>query len=178
MNSIRSGRGFGAVMLLAALTFVAPPAHAATVAAADTINKAALGSGGGQFCDLTRTSLLDADKADLATSMFNHDTAKMKTYFDKSAALIPKLISSAPASIKDAVVLSLKKSSAMVDAMKKANYDFAKVDRVAFAALSRSTPATTAAQVKMNGFLKSTCHLDMAKALGQASATASSTPSK
>ena len=43
---------------LCAGVMVAPAAHGATAPAA-TINIAALGSGGGVFCDLTRKNLID-----------------------------------------------------------------------------------------------------------------------
>ena len=141
-----------------------------------TIDPAALGSGGGAFCDASRTSLVESVKADLSTATANHDTAKIKAYYERQAALILKLIALAPSSIKDAVVLTTKPSKAMADAMKKAGYDVTKVDRAAFAAVATPSAADEAASNKVNAYLKDTCHIDIMKAFGITAPPAKSTP--
>ena len=141
-----------------------------------TIDPAALGSGGGAFCDAYRTSLLESVKADLSTAMATHDTAKIKAYYERQAAQIPKLIALAPSSIKDAVVLTMKRSKAMADAMQKAGYDVTKVDRAAFAAVGTPSAADQAASDKVNAYLKNTCHIDILKAFGITAPPPRSTP--
>ena len=143
-----------------------------------TIDPAALGSGGGAFCDAYRSALKDSVKADLSTAMATRDTAKLKAFYEMQVAQIPKLISVAPSSIKDAVVLTMNKGKVMADAMKKAGYDLTKVDRTIFSALGTQSAADKAATAKLNAYLKDTCHLDVLKAFGVAAPTATPTTRK
>ena len=110
-----------------------------------TVNKAALGTGGGKFCDALRMNLLDSMQADLQTAIVNGDTAKIKAYYEKSAAMIPKLIAEAPSELTSDVTLSMKRSLVMMDALKKVGYDIRKVDAKVAAGMGRNTAAETAA---------------------------------
>ena len=51
-----------------------------------TIDPAALGSGGGAFCDASRTGLVESVKADLTTAMATNNTAKIKAFYEGQAA--------------------------------------------------------------------------------------------
>ena len=169
----KSMRLIGVTVLVCA--GVASTAWAATPV---TIDSAALGRGGGAFCDAYRSALKDSLKADLATAMATHDTAKMKAYYETQLAQIPKLIALAPSSIKDAVVVSMNKSKIMAAALKKAGYDFAKVDRTTFSAVSAQSAADKAATAKLNAYFKDTCHIDLLKAVGVAASPATPTTRK
>ena len=151
------------------------PARAASPV---TIDQAALGSGGGVFCDAYRAGLKESAIADLSTAMSTHDTAKLKAFYEMQAAQVPKLIRLAPSSIKDAVVLTTKKYQIMADAMKKAGYDFAKVDLKALSALGKPSPADAAATAKLNAYFKDTCHMDVLKAFGVTAPAATPTTKK
>ena len=141
-----------------------------------TVDPAALGSGGGAFCDASRTGIVESVKADLTTAMATNNTAKIKAFYEGQAAQIPKLIALAPSLMKDAVVLTMKRSKAMASAMKKAGYDVTKVDRTAFAALGTPNAADQPATTKVNAYFKDTCHMDTVKAFGIAAPPARSTP--
>ena len=171
----RSMRAIGFTVVVCAGVATGSTAWAATPV---TIDPAALGSGGGAFCDAYRAALKDSVKADLSTAMATHDTAKMKAFYEMQIAQIPKLISVAPSSIKDAVVLTVSKGKVMADAMKKAGYDPTKVDRTTFSALGTQSAADKAATAKLNAYLKDTCHLDVLKALGVAAPPATPTTRK
>ena len=151
------------------------PARAASPV---TIDQAALGSGGGVFCDAYRAGLKESAIADLSTAMSTHDTAKLKAFYEMQAAQVPKLIRLAPSSIKDAVVLTMNKGRVMADAMKEAGYDPTKVDRTTFSALGTQSAADKAATAKLNAYLKDTCHLDVLKAFGVAAPPATPTTRK
>ena len=159
----RSVRAIGFTVAVCAGVATGSPAWSATPV---TIDAVALGSGGGAFCDASRAGLRETVKADLSTAMATHDTKKIKAFYEMQAAQIPKLIALAPSSIKDAVVLTMKPSKIMADAMKKAGYDPAKVDRTAFSALSTPSAADEAATAKVNAYFKDTCHMDVLKAFG------------
>ena len=171
----RSVRAIGFTVAVCAGVATGSTAWAATPV---TIDPAALGSGGGAFCDAYRAGIRDSVKADLSTAMATHDTAKMKAFYEMQVAQIPKLISVAPSSIKEAVVLTMNKGKVMADAMKKAGYDPTKVDRTTFSALGTQSAADKAATAKLNAYLKDTCHLDVLKALGVAAPPATPTTRK
>ncbi len=169
----RSVRAIGFTVAVCAGVATANPAWSATPA---TIDPVALGSGGGAFCDASRAGLKDTLKADLSTAMATHDTNKIKAFYEMQAAQIPKLIALAPSSIKDAVVLTMKPSKIMADAMKKAGYEPTKLDRTAFSALSTPSAADKAATATVNAYFKDTCHMDMLKAFGIAAPPTKATP--
>ena len=169
-------RSFGIVAaVVAAFAVHGPVASAASSTPSPTINVAALGSGGGQFCDVVRKSLIDTVRSDIASAVASHDTAKIKAYYEKLTSQTAKMISVAPAGLKDALNLTRKRSDVIGAAMKKANYDLAKVDRTVFNTLGATNPAETAAQAKIAGYTRNTCHIDINKALGTPGLTASAT---
>ena len=171
----RSVRAIGFTVAVCVGFATGGPAWAATPV---TIDPAALGSGGGAFCDAYRSAFRDSVKADLSTAIATHDTAKMKAFYEVQIAQIPKLIGLAPSSIKDAVVLTMNKGKVIADAMKKAGYDAAKVDKTTFSALGTQSAADKAATAKLNAYLKDTCHLDVLKAFGVAAPPATPTTRK
>ena len=171
----RSIRAIGFTVVVCAGVATGSTAWAATPV---TIDSAALGSGGGAFCDAYRSALKDTVKADLSTAMATHDTVKLKAFYEMEVAQIPKLISLAPSSIKDAAVLTLNKGKVMADAMKKAGYDPTKVDRTTLSALGTQSAADKAATAKINAYLKDTCHIDVLKAFGVAAPPATPTTKK
>ena len=171
-NSVRA---MGLTIAVSAGVASSVPASATPV----TIDPVALGSGGGAFCDASRAGVKDSLKDDLSAAMASRDTAKIKAFYEKQTAQIPKLVALAPSSIKDAVVLTMKQSGAMAEAMKKAGYDPTKIG-LALSAITKPSAADkaarTAASVKLNAYFKDTCHIDMQKAFGIAAPPAQSTP--
>ena len=131
-----------------------------------SLNKAALGSGGGKFCDAVRANFADALGVGASSALT--DPAKTKAYFENAAKVNAKLIASAPGDIKPALVVTQKVSQGLLDALKKANYVFAKLDPKVMTALGNPDPATKAAQAKVNTYLTKTCHIDITKALSSA----------
>ena len=179
----QSGRG-ALVLVAVSVTFGGASASAAAPTTVKpstpsvTVNKAALGTGGGKFCDALRMNLLDSMQADLQTAIVNGDTTKIKAYYEKSAAMIPKLIAEAPSELTSDVTLSMKRSLVMMDALKKVGYDIRKVDAKVAAGMGRNTAAETAAQARINAYMLNTCHIDIAKAFGLPPAATPATTKK
>ena len=153
------------VVLLTTAVGSSKAATSTTKAAATptpTINQKALGTGGGAFCDALRTNLKESLTSGISEAMAAGDTAKIKAYYEKTAVKSDKLIAMAPSPVKEALVLTNKQAIALRAALKKANYDFSKVDRVAMTAATKSDAATKAAQTTINSYLSGTCHIDVA----------------
>lgn len=153
-------------------------AAAATSTPSVTIDVKALGTGGGAFCDGARKQLIDAVNSDVSAAMASGDTAKTKAYYEKAGSQTKKLLAIAPSEIKAELVLTSKKSTALGDALKNAGYDFKKLDPKAMQAAAKPDAATTAAQAKVNAYLKNTCHMDLAKAMGLAQLAPTTTKKK
>ena len=172
-------RGFLRILIaLCLLGGLADPASAATSTPSVTIDVKALGTGGGAFCDGTRKQLIDAVKSDVSTAMVSGDTAKIKAYYEKANSESAKLLALAPSEIKSALVLTSKTSKALGEALKKAGYDFKKLDPKAMQAVTKPDAAATAAQATVNAYLKNTCHMDLAKAIGVAQLSPTTTKKK
>lgn len=146
----------------ATTTTRATPTTKATSAPSATINEKALGSGGGAFCDALRANLKDSLTSGISEAMAAGDTAKVKTYYEKTAVESERLIAKAPSPVKEALALKNKQAIALRAVMKKANYDFSKVDRVAMAAATKQDATTKTAQATINTYLSGTCHIDVA----------------
>ena len=133
-----------------------------------TINKAALGSGGGAFCDGIRANFLDIMGGGMSELMAAGlpAPATVKAFVDKNMALNAKLLTQAPDSLKPSLVITQKSAQAVLDALKKAGYDFTKIDSAALSAAMKQTPETKAAQAKVNGYMTDTCHIDLDAVLG------------
>ena len=127
-----------------------------------TINQKALGTGGGAFCDALRTNLKESLTSGISEAMAAGDTAKIKAYYEKTAVESEKLIAKAPSPVKEALALTNKQAIALRAVLKKANYDFSKVDRVAMAAATKQDATTKVAQTTINTYLSGTCHIDVA----------------
>ena len=142
-----------------------PMAHAAS-SPPDTLDRAALGTGGGPFCDALRTNLIDSSSMNLAAAITSDDTVKLKAYYEKSAALIPKLIGLAPPEIATDTKVAMQFSMRMVTALKSVNYDFRKLDRKMMATVSQMSPTERASEAKLNTYMIKSCHIDVAKLFG------------
>ena len=153
------------VVSLVALGVVSPATAvtAPSSAKSPAIDKAALGSGGGKFCDDARKNIADAFGANLGGIL--SDPVKLKVYFDKQKKATASLINGAPAEIKPSLLVSKKLSDAVADGLKKANYVFSKIDPAVLAKVSQPDAATKAANAKVQGYFVNTCHIDVNKAL-------------
>ncbi len=141
-----------------------------------TIDSATLGTGGGAFCDATRTDLNGAIRAEISKAILNNDTAKIKAYYEGETAQMAKLRASAPASVIDAVVTDLKRHAIVAAAMKKVGYVFTKLDPAAIIMLTNPAPSYLTAHAKVNVYLTSTCHIDVTRAYALGGAFGPVTP--
>ena len=164
--------GIGAA-LLAGLTLAVPsPVSAAPSAPTPTLNAAALGSGGGAFCNETRNEIKMTISTNISAAIAGGDTAKVKAYYESLSTESTKLMALAPSQLKAPLAISLKQSSMISDALKKANYDYKKLDPAAFTKLGSPDAATKAAEDKINAYMAGTCHIDIKKAFGVPSSAA------
>ena len=150
-----------AVVSVVSMT-IGPIAAGAATTPTPTINQKALGTGGGAFCDALRTNLKESLTSGISEAMAAGDTPKIKAYYEKTAVESEKLIAKAPSPVKEALVLTNKQAIALRAVLKKANFDFSKVDQVAMAAATKQDAATKAAQATINSYLIGTCHIDVA----------------
>ncbi len=179
LRSRASATGVAVFGAIAACTIgLAGPVTAATSTPSVTIDVKALGTGGGAFCDGARKQLIAAVKSDVSAAMMSGDTAKIKAYYEKAGSETAKLLALAPSEIKSALVLTSKTSTALGEALKKAGYDFKKLDPKAMQAAAKPDAAATAAQATVNAYLKNTCHMDLAKAMGLAQLAPTTTKKK
>ena len=159
--------------MLAGLTLAVPtPVSAAPSAPTPTLNAAALGSGGGAFCNETRNEIKMTITTNISAAIAGGDTAKVKAYYESLSTESTKLMALAPSQLKAPLAISLKQSSIISDALKKANYDYKKLDRAAFTKLGSPDATTKAAEDKINAYMAGTCHIDIKKAFGVPSSAA------
>ena len=162
----RAGRRLALVALIAAVGLGSSSTANAASPTPVTIDRAALGTGGGPFCDAMRSNVSDSLSANLAQAISTGDTAKLKAYYEKNGALIPRLIALAPSPIAGDTKLAMQVSLRMAKALMNANYDYRKLDPKAMAAASSISPSETAASAKLNAYMAETCHIDIAKLFG------------
>jgi hypothetical protein len=124
---------------------------AAISAAAKTTVKA---TGGGTFCKNLALFINNSSKNFTGTT-----PAEVKASMKTTEAETSLLVAEAPSAIKADLVTLFTATTALFDAVVKANYDYSKVPPAALSGLS--TPAVTAAEQHADGYVKSTCGIDV-----------------
>jgi hypothetical protein len=142
----------------AAGTTAAATTTAAPVAATTTKVKA---TGGGSFCKEIATALNNAASAGNASTV-DAEKAEVKQGLDDFANLAQK----APSSLKPDVLVLAAAVTKLYAAVAKANYDFSKLTEADLTAMS--TPAVTAAEGKVDTYVKTTCGIDLGAAASSA----------
>jgi hypothetical protein len=127
-----------------------PDVAAAISAAAKTTVKA---TGGGDFCKNLALFINNSQNFTGTTP------AEVKATVAKSEAESSLLVAEAPSAIKADLVTLFTATTALFDAVVKANYDYSKIPPAALAGLS--APAVTAAEAHADGYVKTTCGIDV-----------------
>ena len=145
--------------MTAASLISSPTVHAAS-APRPPINRAALGAGGGAFCDLLRSTFIDSYEGRRDLNLSN--PAKVKAYYEKINADATKILAAAPPALANDMKETSKVTFAFFAELKRVNFDLKKMNMTAVSALSSSN-AFTAAEARLQTYFVKTCHIDQSK---------------
>jgi len=110
-------------------------------------------TGGGKFC----TELASAMNSSAASA--EQTGTDPKTQILAARAATNKIVGDAPGAIKSDVLLLVKASNAMYDALAKVDYDYSKLTAADTADLS--APDVAAAEQRLQTYVKGTCGIDL-----------------
>jgi hypothetical protein len=164
------GLRFGAVLIAAGIALAAcgssssggsgaAALNSPAAAATDTASAPAASSGGsgsGSFCGFAKTA--QAQEANDSKAFTSDNPKQLATYSQKAVAELETFSAAAPSAIKTDVTTVVAGAEKLFTLLKKANYDYKKVDPTSFEAID--TPAFNQANAAIASYLKNTCGID------------------